>query len=388
VTEQRQRPEDFLELVHRARQGRLRVYLGFAAGTGKTYRMLQESHALADRGVDIVIGAVDTHGRPETAALLPGLEAVPLRKVEYRGVVLEEMDLDAVLQRKPAIAIVDEVAHTNVPGSRNLKRYRDILELLEAGINVLCAFNIQHLESLNDVIERETGIRVRETVPDTFLERADQIVNVDLPVEDLLDRLKTGKIYAHEKIPWALEGFFKSHNLLSLRELTLREIAESLEREARSERAKRRGMQPPSPGQGPGPDRIMVCISSMPVRAAALLRRGSRMAGRLNTHWFVVYVETPEEAPDRISSEAQRHLLDNFQRAQELGAEVVRLRGEDPVAAALDFARSHGVSDIVIGRSRQPWWRRALGRSPMHRIVEEADGFDVHIVALERVEHG
>lgn len=378
MTEPRRTPEDFLELVHRARQGRLKVYLGFAAGVGKTYRMLQEAHALAERGVDIVIGAVDTHGRPETAELLPGLEAVALRKVQYRGVVIEEMDLDAILQRSPAIAIVDEVAHTNVPGSRNLKRYRDILELLDAGINVLCAFNIQHLESLNDVVERATGIRVRETVPDTFLERADQIVNVDLPVEDLLERLKAGKIYASEKIPWALEGFFRGHNLFSLRELTFREIAESLERAARHRRP---GVETLPSGSGPG--RILVCISSMPVRSAALLRRGSRMAGRLNTHWFVLYVETPEEAPDKISAEAQRHLLDNFQRAQELGAEVVRLKGRDPVDTALDFARSHRVSDIVIGRTRQPWWRRVLGRSPMRRLVEEAEGFDVHIVALD-----
>ncbi|NTU60523.1 MAG: universal stress protein [Deltaproteobacteria bacterium] len=372
-------PQDFLELVHRSKQGRLKVYLGFAAGVGKTYRMLQEAHALAERGVDVVVAAVDTHGRPETAALLPGLEAVPPRRVEYRGVHIEEMDLDAVLARQPAIAIVDEVAHTNVPGSRNLKRYRDILELLDQGINVLCAFNIQHLESLNDVVERATRVRVRETVPDTFLERADQIVNVDLPVEDLVDRLKAGKIYAEEKIPWALEGFFRGHNLLSLRELTLREIAESLDRASRADRARQRGEEPSSPGPG----RIMVCISSMPVRGAALLRRGSRMAGRLNTHWFVVYVETPGEAGDRISAEAQRHLLDNFQRAQELGAEVVRLQAPDPVAAALDFARSHGVSDVVVGRSRQPLWRRLLGKSPMHRIVDEATEFDVHVVALE-----
>ncbi|MBI5015695.1 MAG: universal stress protein [Deltaproteobacteria bacterium] len=383
MTGPRRSPEDFLELVHRARQGRLKVYLGFAAGVGKTYRMLQEAKALAERGVDIVIAAIDAHGRPDTAALLPGLEAVPLRRMEYRGVVIEELDLDAVLRRTPSIAIVDEVAHTNVPGSRNLKRYRDILELLDARINVLCAFNIQHLESLNDVVERATGIRVRETVPDTFLERADQIVNVDLPVEDLVDRLKAGKIYAHEKIPWALEGFFKSHNLLSLRELTLREIAETLDRAGRSH-----GHGLAASAQGLAPCRIMVCISSMPVRAAALLRRGSRMAGRLNTHWFVAYVETPEEAPDRISSEAQRHLLDNFQRAQDLGAEVVRLKGVDPVATALDFARAHGVSDIVIGRSRQPWWRRVLGRSPMHRLVEGAEGFDVHIVALDVDQEG
>lgn len=381
MTDQRSTPQDFLEIVQRARQGRLKVYLGYAAGVGKTYRMLQEAHALSQRGVDIVIAAVDTHGRPETAELLTGLEAVSLKKVEYRGVTVKEMDLDAVLARAPAIAIVDEVAHTNVPGSRNLKRYKDILELLEAGINVVCAFNLQHLESLNDVIERATGIRVRETVPDTFLERADQIVNVDLPVEDLLERLKTGKIYADEKIPWALEGFFKNHNLSSLRELTFREIADSLERFRQTPKSGFSEHQ-----EGIGMDRIMVCISSMPTRSAALLRRGSRMAGRLNTRWYVVFVETPAEAPGRISSEAQRHLLDNFQRAQELGAEVVRLHGRDPVEASIEFARTHGVGYILIGRSKRSWIYRMTGLDPMHRMVKRAEGFDVHIVSLDRGE--
>jgi two-component system sensor histidine kinase KdpD len=341
--------------------------------------MLQEAHALKKRGVDIAIAAVDTHGRPETAELLPGLEQVPLKKFEYRGVTVEEMDFDGVLARAPTIAIVDEVAHTNAPGSKNTKRYRDILELLSAGINVVCAFNIQHLESLNDVIERATHVRVRETVPDTFLERADQIVNVDLPVEELIERLKIGKIYADEKIPVALEGFFKDENLLALRELTFREIVDSLERIA-------------SPKTGEiakttGPNRVMVCISSMPERSAALLRHGSRMAGRLNTKWYVVYVQTPAEAPDRIPSEAQRHLLDNFQRAQELGAEVVRLHDRDPVQSVLDFARSHGVGYVLIGRSRRNWLYRLLGRDPMHRMVDMADGLDLDIVSLEHGEN-
>ncbi|MBI5441672.1 MAG: universal stress protein [Deltaproteobacteria bacterium] len=375
---ERPAPHDFLELVHQGRQGKLRIYLGFVAGVGKTYRMLQEAHVLKERGSDVVIGAVDTHGRPETAALIPGLEIATPRSVEYRGITISEMDVEAVLARAPEICLVDEVAHTNAPGSKNRKRYQDILELLESGINVLAAFNLQHLESLNDMIERATGVRVRETVPDTFLRRADQIVNVDLPVEDLLDRLKAGKIYADERIPWALEHFFRQENLLSLRELTLRETAESVER------AGRRGLDA---GQRPlSGDRVMVAISSMPLHAAALLRRGSRMAGRLNAHWFVVYVETPAEAPGRIDPDAQRHLLENFQRAEELGAEVVRLDAKDPVPALLDFARSHRVGHLILGRTRQPWWRRLLRRSPVHRIVDEAEGIDVYIASLEREE--
>ncbi len=343
--------------------------------------MLEEAHALRSRGVDVVLAFIEPHGRPETAALIEGLEVVPRRRVEYRGVTVEEMDLDAVLARRPQVAIVDEVAHTNVPGSRHKKRYQDVLELLDAGINVICAFNVQHLESLNELVRRVTGIVVRETVPDAFLKQADQVVNLDLAVEDLLERLRSGKIYAPEKIPWALEHFFKPENLSALRELALREVAESIDRSAAA-RA-RPGQAPPAAATA---GRVMVCLSSNPPHAAALLYRGSQLAGRLNTDWFVVYVETPEEAPTRIDAEAQRHLLENMEKARELGAEVVRLRSRDPAAALLDFARSHGVGRIILGRSREPWWRRLLGRSVMHRLVNEAAGFDLHIVSFDAAE--
>jgi two-component system sensor histidine kinase KdpD len=375
------RPQDFLELVQRARRGRLKLYIGFAAGVGKTYRMLEEAHALRKRNVDVVLGFIETHGRAETAALSEGLEVVPRRRIEYRGVVVEEMDLDAVIARHPEIAIVDEIAHTNAPGSRNRKRYQDVLDILDAGINVIGALNVQHLESLNDLIERVTGVVVRETVPDRFLRDADQIVNLDLAVEDLQERLKGGKIYAPDKIPWALDHFFKGQNLATLRELSLREVAESLDRA--SEAATRGTEEPRSAARG----RVMVCMSSYPPHAATLLRRASRMAGRLNTDWFVVYVETPKEAPHRIDSEAQRHLLQNIERARELGAEVARLKAKDPVAALLDFARSHGVGHIILGRSHQPWWRQVLGRSIPLRMVVEASDVDLHVVAFDLDEH-
>src|SRR6476620_10361775 len=226
----RSRAEDFLELVERARRGRLKLYLGFAAGVGKTYRMLEEAHALKKRGVDVVVGYVETHGRAETAALVEGLEVIARRQFVYRGVEVEEMDLAAILARKPAVALVDEIPHTNVPGSRNRKRYQDVLELLDAGINVIGAMNIQHLESLNPLVQRVTGVVVRETVPDSFVQHADQVVNLDLAVEDLQERLKAGKIYAEDKVSWALENFFQQQNLSTLRELALREVAESLER--------------------------------------------------------------------------------------------------------------------------------------------------------------
>jgi two-component system sensor histidine kinase KdpD len=376
----RQRPEDFLELLQRARKGRLKLYIGFAAGVGKTYQMLQEAHALKKRGVGVVLAFIETHGRAETQALVEGLETIPRRKIEYRGVTVEEMDLDAVLERKPEVAVVDEIAHTNAPGSKHKKRYQDVLELLDAGINVIGALNIQHLESLNDLVDRVTGVNVRETVPDSFLKQADQIVNLDLAVEDLQERLKAGKIYAADKIAWALDHFFKPQNLSTLRELALREVAESLERA--SEAAKKADAAPVLGSRG----RVMVCMSSYPPHAAALLRRGSRMAGRLNTDWFVVYVETPQEAPDRIDAEAQRHLLANIDKARELGAEVVRLQGEDPANALVDFARSHGVGVMIIGRSHQPFWKQMIGRSVPLRLVREASGVDVYIVSLDAEE--
>src|SRR5262250_177542 len=262
MTETRPRPEDFLEIVERAKRGRLKVYIGPAAGVGKTYRMLEEAHALKRRGIDVVLAFIEPHGRAETAALVEGLEQVPRRRVEYRGLTVEEMDLDAVLARHPQVVVVDEIAHTNAPGSRNKKRYQDVLELLDAGINVICAFNVQHLESLKNVVERVTGVVIRETVPDSFLKQADQVVNLDLAAEDLMERLRAGKIYDHEKVQWALGHFFKAENLAALRELALREVAESIDRAAPAQIVSGETARKTSTG-----NRLMVCISSYSPRA-------------------------------------------------------------------------------------------------------------------------
>jgi len=377
----KRRPEDFLELVERGKRGRLKLYLGFAAGVGKTFRMLEEAHALHLRGVDVVIGFVETHGRAETQALVEGLEVVPRRRIEYRSVEVEEMDLNEVLKRKPAVAIVDELAHTNVPGSRNRKRYQDVIELLDAGINVIGAVNVQHLESLNDVVERVAGVPIRETIPDSFLKQADQVVNLDLAVEDLQERLHAGKIYSADRVPWALEHFFKDQNLQHLRELALREVAESVERASSA----RPGVVGRGPDDLPTPagSRIMVCLSSSSPRAATLVRKGSRLAGRLNSDWFVVFVQTPSESPALIDAETQRRLMANADLAGEMGAEVVRVQADDPVEAILDFARSHGVGHIVVGRSHRARWRQLLGRSIPLRLVREASGLDVHVVATD-----
>jgi len=371
------RAQDFLELMERAKRGRLKLYLGFAAGVGKTYRMLEEAHALKKRGIDVVIGFIETHGRPDTAALTVGLESVPTRKIEYRGLVIEEMDVDAVIARGPQVALVDEIAHTNPPGCQNAKRYQDVYQILDAGINVICAFNVQHLESLKDVVERVTGVVIRETVPDTFVKQADQVINVDLTIEDLIDRLRAGKIYKEEKVTWALDHFFRNNNLLTLRELALREVADSVDRVAVN------SQQTSNQPRRRANSRVMVCMASSSPNAGGLLRRGSRLAGRLNTDWFAVYVETPHEAPHLIDSEAQRRLIANIEKARELGAEVVRLHGKNPVQTLIDFARSHGVGYVMIGRSHSSGVRYWLRRSVMYEFVAEAEGLDLHIVSFE-----
>ena len=375
---ERRRPEDFLELVERAKRGRLKVYIGSAAGVGKTYQMLEEAHALKQRGVDLVLAFIEPHGRLDTMALIEGLEMLPRQRVEYRGVGVEEMDLDAVLKRSPQVAIVDELAHTNAPFCRNKKRYQDVLELLDAGINVICAFNVQHLESLNDLVKQATGVIVRETVPDSILKRADQVVDIDLAVEDLIDRFKAGKIYALEKVPWALENFFQPEKLAVLREIALREVAESVDRTVSTKPAD------DDAARRAASERVMVCLPARPPpHGAMLLRQGSRLAGRLNTDWFVVHVATKNEAGHRIDAALQRYLMEDEQKARDLGAEVVRLRSEEPVEALLDFARAHGVRHIVVGRSHKSWWRYLLGQSPISKLVTQANGFDLHIVSLE-----
>jgi len=375
----RKRPEDFLELVERAKRGRLKVFIGSAAGVGKTYQMLEEAHALQERGVDVVLAFIETHGRLDTAALIEGLEVIPRQRVEYRGVVVEEMDLDAVLKRHPQVAIVDELAHTNAPFCKNKKRYQDVLELLEAGINVICAFNVQHLESLNDMVKQITGVVVREVVPDSILKRADQVVDIDLAVEDLLDRMRAGKIYSQEKVSLALENFFKAEKLSVLREMALREVAESVDRSVAAQVDDGNARL-----KAAASERVMVCLASAPPpHGAILLRQGSRLAGRLNTDWFAVHVETKHEAGHRIDAERQRYLLEDEQRARDLGAEVVRLRSEDTVESLLGFAREHGVRHIVIGRSQRPWWSHILRRSPVLKLVSQAVGFDLHVISLE-----
>jgi two-component system sensor histidine kinase KdpD len=374
---------DFLALVTRQERGKLKLYIGSAAGTGKSYRMLTEAHDLRARGVDVVVGFIETHGRMETAAQIRDLEIVPRQKVEYRGVTLEEMDVDAVIARRPQVAVVDELAHSNVPGTRHRKRWEDVMELLDEGINVISALNVQHLESLNDVVASQLGVTVRETVPDWVVASADQVVNLDISSEDLRQRLREGKIYAKDKIDAALRNFFTDENLTTLRELALREVAGAVDR-SREEIVRR--VTGEMPAIAPRTvERVLVAMSSNPPYTAALLRKASRIAGRLNSDWYCVYVQTTAERADRIDSTVQRTLVANIQLAQTMGAEVVKLEGEDVADALLRFATKKGVTLLIIGQSKRSRLHHLLNGSVVERLVNNSHGLDILVVSFDPV---
>lgn len=375
---------DFLTLVRQRERGKLKLYIGSAAGVGKTYRMLVEAHQLRARGVDVVVGFVETHARAETAAQIGDLEVVPRRRIEYRGVGLEEMDGDAIVRRDPEVAIVDELAHTNVPGSARSKRWEDVIWLLDNGVSVISAVNVQHLESLNDIVAETLGVLIRETLPDWVVGLADQVVNLDISAEDLRQRLVEGRIYAPDKVPAALANFFTAENLSTLRELALREVASSVDRSREEIVRRERG----GTGARRTVDRLMVAMSSNPPYTAALLRRASRIAGRLNSDWYCVYVQTPEESADRIDATVQRKLVENIQLAQTMGAEVVQLTGTDVAAALLDFVRSRGVTLVLVGQSRRSRWQRLVRGSVVDRLVQNAAGVDVLVVSFSSGESG
>jgi two-component system sensor histidine kinase KdpD len=366
----RSSPETFLRLIEKSKRGRLKMYIGHAAGVGKTYQMLEDAHALKAQGADVVVGLVETHGRKETAAKLEGLPVIARRRVRYKDRDLEEMDLPAILDRKPEIVLVDELAHTNVPGVENEKRYQDVEDILTAGVSVLTTVNIQHFESVQEIVSRVTHVEVRERVPDRLLRQADAIVNVDLPSEELRDRLRAGKIYPLDRVPAALENFFTEENLASLRELAMRQIADRLE-------AERRGPDRSRDPEAVAP-KVMVAMSSNPATTQRLLRRASSIAGRLNTNWFAVYVRTQRDSPQRMPAREHRQLSENVTLAMELGAKVVWLAGEDVADELLRFARMHGITLALFGKSRRGVWRRALRKSPIDTFGEEGTGIDVY----------
>jgi two-component system sensor histidine kinase KdpD len=370
-------PESLLAKLNKGEQAKLRVYIGAAPGVGKTYQMLEDAHLLKKQGADIVVAAVEPHGREDTKAMIGDLERVPSRRIEYRGVTLEEMDLEGVIARRPAIAIVDELAHTNVPGSKNRKRYEDVLDLLNAGISVITAVNIQHLESLNDVVTRTTGVRVRETVPDYFLRRADEVVNVDVSVDTLRTRLRQGKIYDVLKIEQALNNFFRKGNLSTLRELALRQVATDQAAKSQDYR-EREGLD-----QAVIPEKVMVGMASRG-SAKKLLRVGSRVAGRLASDWYAVYVETPGEELGRISPADYAALQENIQFAEGLGAKVVKLKSRRVADALIDFARREGITHVVFGQTSRSRWDILLHGSIINRFLHEVRDATVQVVPLDQ----
>lgn len=375
MAETRPSADALLARIKETERARLRIYIGAAPGVGKTYEMLQEAHALRLRGLDVVVGFVETYGRRDTAAQLKDLEVIPRRKIEYRGVTMEEMDVDAIITRKPQVCVVDELAHTNVPGSRHGKRYEDVLQLLDAGIHVMTAVNIQHLETLNDAVARATGVRVRETVPDTFLDRADEVINVDVTVEELRNRLREGKIYRPEKVEQALTNFFRKGNLSTLRELALRAVADEVSAKAASYRA-REGLEPALI-----PERVMVCMSSNAL-APRVLRTGARIAGRLGARWYAVYVETPQEKPGRIAARDADALQENIRLAESLGATVVRVKAERPSDGLVAFAQREGVTHVIFGQSARTRWELLWRGSTLDRFLGAVPDAAVQVVPL------
>jgi two-component system sensor histidine kinase KdpD len=377
IVEEKRRPspEALLARLDEHDRARLRIYIGAAPGVGKTFTMLEEAHVLKRSGLDVVIGFVETYGRNETEEQIGDLEVVPRRKVRYREVEMEEMDVEGIVARKPQVAIVDELAHTNVPGSKNEKRYQDVLELLDAGIHVMTAVNIQHLETLNDAVSRVTGVRVRETVPDTFLHRADEVVNVDVSVEELRTRLRQGKIYRPEKVEQALANFFRKGNLSTLRELALRAVAEEVSEKAAAYR-EREGLEPAFI-----PERVMVAMSSN-VEAQRVIRTGARIAGRLGARWYGVYVETPKESAGRIKPRDREALARNVELAERLGATVVRVKATSVADGLIELARREGITHVIFGQTARSRWEILWGGSTIDRFLKEVRDAAVQVLPL------
>jgi two-component system sensor histidine kinase KdpD len=375
MTDERPNPETLLARLKasdaHAQRGKLKIFFGYAAGVGKTYAMLEAAQRERAGGVDVVVGYVEPHGRAATEALLHGLEVVATRPVPYRGVVLREFDIDAALARHPTLILVDELAHTNADGSRHAKRWQDIDELLKAGINVFTTLNVQHVESLNDVIAQITGVIVRETLPDTILEQADDIELVDLTPEELIDRLREGKVYVTHQAERALQHFFQKGNLLALRELSLRQVAQRLSKDVEAARQEKAV-------QGPWAttERLLVCVGPSPT-SAKLIRTAKRMAAAFGAEWLAVAVET---RGDEVRSEARHKVANHLRLAEQLGAEIHNLVGENVAQAILDYARSRNVTKIVVGKTALPWWRRILGGTVVDQLLERSGDIDVYVI--------
>ena len=365
--------EQFLELIRKAKRGKFKIYIGMSAGVGKTYRMLQEAHALLKNGIDLKIGYIETHNRAETHALIEGLPSIPRKKIFYKGKELEEMDVRAIVNMHPEVVIVDELAHTNVEGSLNEKRWQDVAEILNAGISVISAMNIQHIESLNEEIEHITGIEIKERVPDQVLRMADEVVNIDLTADELITRLKDGKIYDKSKVETALKNFFQSDKILQLRELALREVASQVERKIENEVA---------PNVALKPERFLACISSNHETAKRIIRKTARLASYYNSEWFVIYVQTPKEDADSIALASQRHLINNFKMATELGATVLNIKNDSISDAIVKTAEEKAITTICIGKPHLALWKIILSTAVFNQLLQKLSASDIDLIIL------
>lgn len=365
--------QDFLNLIKNSRRGKFKIYIGMSAGVGKTYRMLQEMHSLLTSGIDVKIGYIETHNRKETHALLDGLPIIPRRKLFYKGKELEELDVQAVINLRPEVVIVDELAHTNIEGSKNEKRWQDVMEILDAGINVISAVNIQHIESLNEDVKNITDIEVKERIPDSVLAQADEVVNIDLTAEELIDRLKSGKIYENSKINSALNNFFKNDNILQLRELALKEVASQVQRKVETEVSNVRNLKK---------EKFLACISSNEKTAKNVIRKAARLANYYNSKWYLLYVQIPKESADKIALDKQRHLINNFKLATELGAEIIKVENTNVTRAIMEQCEERKITTVCIGKPHLNLWKVIVATDTFNSLLNKLSKENIDLVIL------
>jgi two-component system sensor histidine kinase KdpD len=373
MPEQEKNAEHFLNLIRKSRKGKFKIYIGMSAGVGKTFRMLQEAQTLLRNGIDVKIGYIETHNRKETQALMEGLPVIPRRKLFYKGKELDEFDVQAVMNLHPEIVIVDELAHTNIEGSKNEKRWQDVMDILDAGINVISAVNIQHIESLYQDVKEITGIDVTERIPDIVLQQADEVVNIDLTADELVTRLKEGKIYTEDKIERALQNFFQSEKILQLRELALKEVASQVERKIETELPRNGHLKS---------ERFLACISSNHEIAKKVIRKTARLASYYNSNWYLLYVQTPKEEGDKIGLAAQRHLINNFKLATELGAEIIRIKSSNIAKGIFEATTQKAITTICIGKPHLNLFNVILNTAVFNQLLNKLSAADIDIVIL------
>ncbi len=365
--------EHFLDLIRKSRRGKFKIYIGMSAGVGKTFRMLQEAHTLLRNGVDIKIGYIETHNRKETHDLLEGLPIIPRRKLFYKGKELEEFDAQAVMNLHPEVVIIDELAHSNIEGSKNSKRWQDVMDILDAGINVISAVNIQHIESLHSEVKKITTVDVSERIPDSVLQQADEVVNIDLTADELIMRLKEGKIYSADKIKVSLNNFFQSERILQLRELALKEVASQVERKIETELPRNTISKH---------ERYLACISSNHDVAKKVIRKTARLASYYNSKWFLLYVQTPKEDGDNIGLAAQRKLINNFKMAAEMGAEIIRIKNKNIAKGIFEAAEQKKVTTICIGKPHLSLMNIILSSAVFNQLLQKLSASEIDIIIL------